>query len=220
MIQQIFKESKLSSCLMTVLGSAILAFGLYHVHSMSGVTEGGVLGLNLLLEHWFGISPSITNFVASTICYVMGWRLLGRTFLFYSAVSAVSFSVAYRILEQFPPLWPQLYHHPLLAAVLGALFVGIGTGLVLRSGASSGGFDILALILNKKCNAPVAAVMNVCDAAVILTQSLKQPLEQTVYGILVITICAAVVGRMAAPDAGGRRAVLFFKRCTAVRSAR
>ena len=43
MIQQIFKESKLSSCLMTVLGSAILAFGLYHVHSMSGVTEGGVL---------------------------------------------------------------------------------------------------------------------------------------------------------------------------------
>ena len=62
--------------------------------------------------------------------------------------------------------------------------------------------------------------MNVCDAAVILTQSLKQPLEQTVYGILVITICAAVVGRMAAPDAGGRRAVLFFKRCTAVRSTR
>ena len=44
---------------MIVLGSAILAFGLYNVHSISGVTEGGVLGLTLLLEHWFGISPSI-----------------------------------------------------------------------------------------------------------------------------------------------------------------
>ena len=45
---------------MLLSGSFILAFGLYNIHSQSGVTEGGVLGLILLLDHWFGLSPSIS----------------------------------------------------------------------------------------------------------------------------------------------------------------
>ena len=46
-------DLKLKSCLIALFGSAFLAFGLYHVHSFSGVTEGGVLGMTLLLDHWF-----------------------------------------------------------------------------------------------------------------------------------------------------------------------
>ena len=194
MIQQIFKESKLSSCLMTVLGSAILAFGLYHVHSMSGVTEGGVLGLNLLLEHWFGISPSITNFVASTICYVMGWRLLGRTFLFYSAVSAGSFSVAYRILEQFPPLWPQLYHHPLLAAVLGALFVGIGTGLVVRVGGATSGDDALAICLSQLTGVRIQWVYLLSDLSILALSISYIPLRRIAYSLLTVILSGQLIG--------------------------
>lgn len=194
MIQQIFKESKLSSCLMTVLGSAILAFGLYHVHSMSGVTEGGVLGLNLLLEHWFGISPSITNFVASTICYVMGWQLLGRTFLFYSAVSAVSFSVAYRILEQFPPLWPQLYQHPLLAAVLGALFVGIGTGLVVRVGGATSGDDALAMCLSQLTGVRIQWVYLLSDLSILALSISYIPLRRIAYSLLTVILSGQLIG--------------------------
>ena len=73
-----FQDITLRHCIVTVLSSAFLAFGLYHVHSLSGVTEGGVIGLNLLLDHWLHISPSITNFVANGICYLLGWKLLGR----------------------------------------------------------------------------------------------------------------------------------------------
>ena len=56
-------DLKLKSCLIALFGSAFLAFGLYHVHSFSGVTEGGVLGMTLLLEHWFHISPSVSGFI-------------------------------------------------------------------------------------------------------------------------------------------------------------
>ena len=56
-----FKGIRIKYCIVAVLSSAFLAFGLYHVHSLSGVTEGGVIGLNLLLDHWFHISPSITS---------------------------------------------------------------------------------------------------------------------------------------------------------------
>ena len=57
------KKREIRNCLVAILSSAFLAFGLYHVHSLSGVTEGGVLGMTLLLDHWFGISPAFSGFV-------------------------------------------------------------------------------------------------------------------------------------------------------------
>ena len=63
-----------------LLGSAILAFALYNIHSLSGVTEGGQLGLTLLLQHWFRISPALSGAVINGICYLIGWKTLGKSF--------------------------------------------------------------------------------------------------------------------------------------------
>ncbi len=99
---------KLKNCLSILLGSAILSFGLYNVHSISGVTEGGVLGLTLLLERWFGISPSVTGLILNGLCYLLGFKMLGREFISYSVVAGGGFSLFYAVFEQFPPLCPQL----------------------------------------------------------------------------------------------------------------
>ena len=58
---------KASNCLLVAGSSAFLAFGLYNVHSLSGVTEGGVLGMTLLLEHLFSVSPSVSGFVMNAL---------------------------------------------------------------------------------------------------------------------------------------------------------
>lgn len=79
-MRSILKEIKLSSVLLLLLGSAILAFGLYNIHSMSNVTEGGILGLTLLLEYWFGISPSVSGFCADDIVLLFGVEIVGKTF--------------------------------------------------------------------------------------------------------------------------------------------
>ena len=129
-MRTIWKEIKLSSILLLLGGSALLAFGLYHIHSMSGVTEGGILGLTLLVEYWFGISPSISGLVLTILCYALGWKLLGKRFLVYSFVSAIGFSTFYGIFEKFDPLFPQIAEKPLLAAVVGAMFVGVSVGPV------------------------------------------------------------------------------------------
>ena len=102
----------LKNCLITLAGSVILAFGLYHVHSFSGVTEGGVLGMTLLLEHWFSVSPAISGFVMNILCYCLGWKLMGKGFLGYTALATVGFSATYKICELFPPLWPELADMP------------------------------------------------------------------------------------------------------------
>lgn len=131
--------------LISVLGSAFLAFGLYNVHALSGVTEGGVLGLTLLLDRWFSISPSVSGAILNVLCYGLGWKLLGKRFLAYSFLSTVSFSLSYKLYEQFPPLWPEIANYPLLAAFVGAVFVGVGAGVCVRAGGAPGGDDALAM---------------------------------------------------------------------------
>ena len=69
-MRSVLKEMKISSVLLLLAGSAFLAFGLYNVHSISNVTEGGILGLTLLLEYWFGISPSFSGFVLTSAAIV------------------------------------------------------------------------------------------------------------------------------------------------------
>ena len=88
------KKREIRNCLVAILSSAFLAFGLYHVHSLSGVTEGGVLGMTLLLDRWFGISPAFSGFVMNAFCYCLGWKLMGKEFLGYSIVATVSFYLA------------------------------------------------------------------------------------------------------------------------------
>ena len=53
--------------LISLLGGAVLAFGLYHIHAQSGVTEGGQLGLVLLLQHWLSLSPALTGLIINII---------------------------------------------------------------------------------------------------------------------------------------------------------
>ena len=80
-IKDTIRQMSLKSTLIAFLSSGVLAFGLYNIHAQSGVTEGGILGLTLFLEHWFHISPSISGFVLNFTCYFIGWKLLGKVFL-------------------------------------------------------------------------------------------------------------------------------------------
>ena len=124
---------KIALCM---IGSSIMAFGLYNVHSLSGVTEGGILGMTLLLNYWLDLSPAITGFIMNAACYLVGWKLLGWSFILYSTIAGFTFSASYAVFEQFPRLWPGLADMPLTAAIVGALFIGIGAGLCVRAGGA------------------------------------------------------------------------------------
>ena len=133
---------KIALCM---IGSSIMAFGLYNVHSLSGVTEGGILGMTLLLNYWLDLSPAITGFIMNAACYLVGWKLLGWSFILYSTIAGFTFSASYAVFEQFPRLWPGLADMPLTAAIVGALFIGIGAGLCVRAGGAPSGDDALAM---------------------------------------------------------------------------
>lgn len=185
---------KLKSCITILLGSAILAFGLYNVHSISGVTEGGVLGLTLLLEHWFGISPSVSGLVLNGACYLLGLRLLGKEFIVYSVIAGCGFSAFYAVFELFDPLWPQLADMPLLASIVGALFVGIGVGLCVRANAAPTGDDSLALSLSHLFGIGIQWIYLASDLIVLLASLSYIPLSKIAYSLLTVILSGQLIG--------------------------
>lgn len=182
------------NCLTIVLGSAILAFGLYNVHSISGVTEGGVLGLTLLLEHWVGISPSISGLVLNGACYVLGLTLLGKEFILYSIIAGGGFSLFYAIFERFPPLWPQIAQMPLAAAIAGAAFVGVGVGLCIRANAAPTGDDSLALSLSHHFKIGIQWVYLLGDLIVLALSLTYIPFSKIIYSLLTVVLSGQLIG--------------------------
>lgn len=192
--KQALKNITLKNCVITLLGSFILAFGLYNVHFISGVTEGGVLGATLLLEHWTGISPAVTGGIMNVLCYVLGWKLLGKEFIAYSALATAGFSGTYKICEQFPQLWPGLAEMPLLAAVVGALFVGVGAGLCVRIGGAPSGDDALAMSVSHATGWRIQWVYLMSDLIVLVMSLSYIPVRRIGYSLFTVLLSGQLIG--------------------------
>lgn len=190
----LFPKLKTSFCLIAFFSSAFQAFGMYHIHALSGVTEGGVLGLTLLLDHWFSVSPSISGFVLNAACYLIGWRTLGKDFIAYSLIAAAGFSVGYGIFEQFPPLWPEIAGYPLLAAVLGAMFIGIGAGICIRVGGATTGDDALAMSLSHILKTPIERIYLISDLTVLGLSLSYIPIGRIAYSLLTVILSGQIIG--------------------------
>lgn len=188
------RRFRLSHVLLAFFSSVFLAFGLYNVHAVSGVTEGGVLGMVLLLQHHFSVSPAVSGFLMNALCYLLGWRSLGKSFLFYSAVSTVGFSLSYKVFELFPPLWPELARMPLTGALAGAVFVGVGAGLCVRVGGAPSGDDALAMSLSRISRVPIQWVYLISDLAVLGLSLTYIPLHNILYSLLTVVLSSQIIG--------------------------
>ena len=182
------------NCLFLVLGSAILAFGLFNVHSFSEVTEGGTLGLTLLLDHWFQISPALSSLILNGICYFIGWRALGKEFIAYSAVCCLAFSGFYWVFELIGPLFQGIADHRLLAAIVGALFVGVGVGICVRFGGAPCGDDALAMSISSKTRLGIRWVYLISDLTVLLLSLTYIPLERILYSLVTVVLSGQIIG--------------------------
>lgn len=189
------KNVKLKNCLWQLPGSAILAFGLYNIHSFADITEGGVLGLTLLLHHWFGISPSVSSIVMNFVCYIFGFAVLGGSFIVYSAVAGLSFSAFYAINEQFPPVWEGIAEHPIIACVAGALFVGVGVGICVRFGGAPGGDDALSMGIARLLKKVDIRWIYLISDLIVLSLSLTYiPVKRIAYSLCTVVLSGQIIG--------------------------
>ena len=142
------------------------------------------------------ISPAVSGFVLNALCYLLGIKTLGASFLFYSVIAGGGFSAFYAFFEQFDPLWPGLASMPLAAALLGAVFVGVGVGLSVRAGGAPGGDDALAMSLMKTLHQPIERIYLFSDLTVLALSATYLPFERLACSLLTVILSGQIVGLM------------------------
>lgn len=178
------------------IGAAILSFGLFNVHSQSGTTEGGVLGMTLLLDHWFNISPSVSGIIMDFTCYFIGWRVLGNSFLKNAMFASCCFSLSYRAWENIGYILPSFADTPLVAAILGAVLVGIGVGIVVKEGGASGGDDALALVISKLAKCRISKAYLATDLTVLCLSLSYIPFGRIAYSLVTVTLSSFIIDKI------------------------
>lgn len=176
-----------------IIGSMICSFGIHNIHQRTNITEGGIFGLMLLLEHWFNISPAYITPVLDFTCYLIAFRFLGSCFIKTSIFSTLCISAFYKLWEAFLPMLPDLSDHPLIAAVLGGIFVGVGVGLVVRQGGSAGGDDALALTISHVSKWHLSSSYLFTDITVLLMSLSYIPLMRIVFSLITVTISSNII---------------------------
>jgi len=128
--------------------------------------------------------------------FVLGFFFLGANFALSTLLSTVLYPLLLSVFETVLAGTGKMTDDPLLAVIMAGLMIGLGLGMVIKVGASTGGMDIPPLILNKKLKIPVSVGLYFFDFAVLLTQILFSDRENVLYGILLVFIYTVVLDKV------------------------
>lgn len=187
-------RNKLLSYLVIIIGGSMTAAAFAFFILPQGLVAGGVTGLSLILAPFLKLPVSWIVLCINILLFALGWIFAGKEFVFKTLIMTFLFPI---LLELFSKInyFDELASDPLLSSLIAGCLLGIGSGLILRANGSSGGFDILGVVLNKKFGIAISVVMYVCDCSVILYQAISKPLTSVIYGVVVILCCSIMVNK-------------------------
>lgn len=193
------EQSKLwrvvGAILLVILGNIIYALSVKLFLLPAGLVTGGTTGIALAVHHVFKIP--VSGFVLGfNVCMlILGYFILGKKFALSTILSTFTYPIA---LEVFDRLLGQtvLTEDIFLCALFAGLGIGLSLGIVIRSGASTGGMDIPPLVLNRFFKIPVSVSLYVFDIAILLLQAIFSPPEKLLYGLFLVMIYTIVLDKM------------------------
>lgn len=159
------------------------------------LVTGGTTGIALSMNHYFHLPISGFVLFFNVIMLILGFFVLGKQFAATTLASTFLYPIALEICNQLLGEFV-MTDDLFLNTLFSGLGIGISLGIVIRSGASTGGMDIPPLILNKTLRIPVSGSMYAFDFCILLAQALFRPLENILYGIVLILVYTIVLDKM------------------------
>ena len=165
-------------------GSLLMAVGVYFFKIPNGFATGGVSGIATILGHIIPVTPATLIFVINALLLALGFLILGRATGFKTVVCSFAFSGFTWILEWLWPMTAPLTDQPLLELVYAIFLTGIGSAILFHANASSGGTDIVALILKKYTSLDVGKALLCTDFVVAASSFFVFGLEVGLFSLL------------------------------------
>ncbi|MDK2808493.1 MAG: hypothetical protein PWP24_1228 [Clostridiales bacterium] len=193
MTSTIFPHAK--HILQILLGNLIYSLAVVMFILPNGLITGGTTGLSLVVIRFLPIPISLFVLLSNVIMFFLGTIWLGKKFAITTLFSTFFYPICLALTEQIPGIHT-LTNDSLLATIFAGLMIGVGIGIVIKAGASTGGLDIPPLIFNKKWGIPVSLSLYTIDFVILLAQMIFSPKEKTLYGILLVLIYSIVLDRV------------------------
>ena len=177
-----------------ILGNVFVAFAVSTLVLENQLISGGVTGLGIVTNHYTGINISLIVGIINVLLFLLGLFFIGKKCALSTLISTFAFPV---LLEFFNTnaIFHNYCQDTLLAVVLAGCLVGIGVGLMIRSDASSGGMDIIAIILNRKLGIPVFIMVNVFDFIILCMQATFSNPTKILYSIVLVFVTSFMLNK-------------------------
>lgn len=188
-------KKKIEKVLIMILGNAVLALGTAAFVVPNSLISGGVTGIGLILEHFFGLPVDVGVFVGDAVLFLLGAAVMGKAFAATIILSTIVYPTFFSLFGKIPFL-TSLTDDKLMAAIYAGLLMGVGIGLVIKVGGSTGGMDIPPIILHKLFGLSIPVMIYVGDTALLLIQAIYSSTEQVLYGILVVLLNSIVMDKV------------------------
>lgn len=187
-------KQKILNLVYIIIGNIFIALAINTLILENHIIVGGTSGIGNVLNHYFNIPVSLSVGCLNVCLFLVGLFFIGKKFAMTTLLSTFLFPIILQFFETH-----SMFHHyledPLLAAILAACLVGVGIGLILKANASTGGVDILAILLNKKFGFPVHIVLNCIDLSILVLQFTFNDTTHVIYGIMIVMITAVVLNK-------------------------
>ncbi|MFO7275217.1 MAG: YitT family protein [Bacillota bacterium] len=183
-----FSRRSLTAALQFAVGATLFSLGVNGFLTPARLGEGGLTGVSLLLHYLTGWPVSALYLALNVPLFVFGWVAIGRSFILRTVLATLLVTGALRLTEGIAFRVDDL----LLASLYGGAFLGTGIGLLFRSGASSGGIDIIARFLKERYGIGIAETFLVADAVVLAAFALTLGADTALYSLIVTLIAGRV----------------------------
>ena len=177
------------------IGIILMVAAFYFFLIPANIVAGGVTGLGLVVNKFTGFSISLFVFITNMVLLFMGLFLLGKKIFFRSIYGSLLFPATLFIFEEFVPLL-KMENDFVLATIFGGALIGLGFGLVIRYGGTSGGTDIPMKILHKRLKLPLSISIYLIDGVIIFSGVIAYygdyGIESGLYAILAMFISGKI----------------------------
>ena len=186
-------KANFKNFLLLTASTLIMAVGIYFFKFANNFTFGGITGFAVLVAKFTPLSASDFSFVANILLLVVGWIILGKSFAAKTAYSTILLSVTLSLFERVYPMSHPLTNEPLLELIFAILLPALGSAILFNIGASSGGTDVIAMVLKKYTSVDIGRGLMISDVLFTLCAFFVFDVKTGLYSLLGLIMRSALI---------------------------
>ena len=193
--KKLFLRRESRHILMALLAVTLQALSILWFYRPAGIVSGGITGISMLLNYATGgnIQSWIPMVALNAPLLFLAYRELHLKFVIYTALCTLYFSLIFAVLENLPQ--PRIFDMtnpvmPLISVIFGAVLNGVFGSIVIRNGGSTGGFDIVSLVLSRKVSFPMGTISMAFNMVIVGALAFVKGMEVAALSIIALFTCS------------------------------